>query len=510
MTDIGPLYPSGLPTLFGIAPELALALCLIIPLTAAALLPFAGRWANLRDGISLTAAVILFANVIGIYTAFQADIAFQLTLVEIFPGLRLAFELEPLGLIFLMIASGLWIVATLYSIGYMRGNKETNQTRFFCFFAISIAATMGIALSGTLLTLFAFYEVLTLATYPLVAHKGDEAAKKGARTYLTILIGTSVAFLLLAVLWTYALAGTMDFRPGGILQGNIEGWAATALLFLFVYGIGKAAVMPFHRWLPAAMVAPTPVSALLHAVAVVKAGVFSIVKVVIYIFGVDFLAEVPGEQWIAYIAGFTILCASAIAIQQTNLKRLLAFSTVSQLSYVVLAAAILTPLSEIGAALHIVAHAFGKITLFFAAGAIYTASKKTEVTQLRGIGHRMPITMIAFSIGALSMIGVPPTAGFVSKWYILGDAFQNEFYFAIVVLVLSTVLNAIYFLPIIFRAFFRVEDVPSVKGDHKEAPWPMTVALGTTATLTILFFLFNAPAVELESRILLSASGAAP
>lgn len=488
--------------------ELALALCLVIPAAAAAFVPFAGRVPNLRDGLGLTAAVLLFGNVLNIYAGFEAGIAFHLDLVEIVPGLRLSLDLEPLGMIFAMIASGLWIVATLYSIGYMRGNKEHDQTRFFAFFALSIAAAMAIALSGTLLTLFVFYEVLTLSTYPLVAHNGDEAAKKGARTYLTILIGTSIGFLLLAVFWTYALTGTLDFTEGGILTGKVSGWTASALLFLFVFGTGKAAVMPFHRWLPAAMVAPTPVSALLHAVAVVKAGVFTIVKVIVYIFGIDYLTTVPAHEWVGYIAGFTVLMASAIALQQTNLKRLLAFSTISQLSYIVMAAVVLTPLSQIGAALHIIAHAFGKITLFFAAGAIYTASKKKDTTEFCGIGHRMPITMTAFAIGALSMIGVPPTAGFVSKWYIVGGAFEVEKYFVVAVLSISAVLNAAYFLPIVFRAFFRQENVPSQKGEHGEAPWPMVVALSVTAGLTIAFFLINVPAIELEKQVVLGPKGA--
>jgi multicomponent Na+:H+ antiporter subunit D len=272
------------------------------------------------------------------------------------------------------------------------------------------------------------------------------------------------------------------------------------LLGLFVFGIGKAAVMPVHRWLPAAMVAPTPVSALLHAVAVVKAGVFSVTKVIVYIFGIEHLFSTPSSGWLLYAAAFTIIVASLVALRQQNLKRLLAYSTVAQLSYVIMAAAILKPLAEIGASIHMVAHAFGKITLFFAAGAIYTASKKTEIGQLSGIGRRMPWTMTAFTIGALSMIGVPPTGGFVSKWFILAGAFQADNYVAIFTIITSTVLNAAYFLPIVFIAWFGRE-TEGAGAHHGEAPLPIIIALTTTAALTILFFLFNGPVIALEAQI---------
>jgi multicomponent Na+:H+ antiporter subunit D len=356
-------------------------------------------------------------------------------------------------------------------------------------------------MSGNLLTLFVFYEVLTLSTYPLVTHKGTEDAMKAGRVYLGILLTTSIAFLLVAIIWTYTVAGTLDFVPGGILEGRIGGTAAGLLLMLYIFGIGKAAIMPVHRWLPAAMVAPTPVSALLHAVAVVKAGVFTVIKVVLYTFGTGFLGTIPSERFLLYLAGFTVVAASVVALRQTEFKRLLAYSTISQLSYIVMAALALTPLSEVGAIVHIASHAFGKITLFFTAGAIYVASKKTSITQFRGIGKRMPITMTAYTIGALSMIGVPPTAGFVSKWYIIAGAFQSNNYFVLTVLVLSTGLNAAYFLPIVFRAFFKGEDQLPPK-DHGEAPWPMVLAIAITATLTIFFFAFNGPIVEFESRIL--------
>ena len=358
---------------------------------------------------------------------------------------------------------------------------------------------MGVALAGNLFTLFLFYEILTLATYPLVTHKGDEATIRSARVYLAILMGTSITLFLPAVIWVTSLTGG-DFTLGGSLQGKVDAPTAGLLLAMFVFGIGKAAVMPIHRWLPAAMVAPTPVSALLHAVAVVKAGVFSITKIIIYIFGVDWLFSLSTTQWLVWITSFTIIVASLIALRQTNLKRLLAYSTIGQLSYVVMASAILKPMAEIGAALHMVAHAFGKITLFFAAGAIYVASKKIDITQLAGIGRRMPVTMAAFTIGALSMIGVPPTGGFVSKWYILGGAFEADNFLAIFTIIASTALNAAYFLPIIYAAWFLPED-QAPKKPHGEAPWPMVVALALTALLTLGFFFFNGPVIEIERQL---------
>ena len=479
----------------------ALEIAVLVPLIGALLIALTGRWPNLREAMTLLTALTLFGVVLRILWSLQREEIIEITLIEMLPGLSLALHTEPLSILFAMIASFLWIVTSVYSIGYMRGNNEQHQTRFYACFAIALSGAMGVAFSANLLTLFVFYEVLTLSTYPLVAHKGDEAAKKGARTYLGILLATSIGLLLPAIIWTYSVAGTLDFRPGGILAGRIGPGLATLLLLMFVLGVGKAAVMPVHRWLPAAMVAPTPVSALLHAVAVVKAGVFTITKVIIYIFGLDFLVEVPTERLLVYFAGFTIIIASVVALRQANIKRMLAYSTISQLSYIVLAALVLAPLSEIGAAVHIVAHAFGKITLFFAAGAIYVASKKTEITQLSGIGRRMPWTMAAFAIGGLSMVGVPPTAGFVSKWYMIAGAFQNDNYFVLAVLIIATALNAGYFLPIIFRAFFDTENEPPKK-DHGEAPWPMVVALATTATLTLLFFVYNGPVVDLEYGIL--------
>ncbi|HSN80696.1 MAG TPA: proton-conducting transporter membrane subunit [Rhodoferax sp.] len=473
-----------------LTPEQAILASMALPLAGALLISLAGRIPNLREAITLLTASLLLAVVLTLLPLVMTGARPSLVLFSLLPGLDIAFQVEPLGMLFALIASGLWIVNSLYSIGYMRGNKEAHQTRFFVCFALSIAATMGIAFSGNLFTLFIFYEVLTLSTYPLVTHAGTEKARDGGRVYLGLLLGTSTVFLLPALVFIWYVAGTTDFTVGGILADKLNPSELAVLLGLCVFGIGKAALMPFHRWLPAAMVAPTPVSALLHAVAVVKAGVFSVVKVVVYVFGVDTLATAGATHWLVAVAGFSIIAASVVALTADNLKRRLAYSTISQLSYVTMAAALLAPLSLVGAVMHIAAHAVGKITLFFAAGAIYTAAHKTEVSQLDGIGRRMPWTMGAFSIAALSMIGLPPAAGFISKWYMLSGAMASEHWLAVTVIVLSTLLNAGYFLPIVYRAFFVAPLADPHGHPHGEAPLPMVIALTATAAGTVLLFFF--------------------
>ena len=481
--------------------EMSILLAIVVPLVGALAIALAGRISpNLREAATAITSIALIFVVWSLLPEVMDGGRPAIEVSQLMPGISIAFKVEPLGMLFAALASGLWLINSIYSVGYMRGNKEKNQTRFFACFALALSATMGVAFAGNLFTLFLFYELLTLSTYPLVSHKGDPATVRSARIYLGVLLSTSIGLFLPAIIWTYSVASTGDFVDGGILAGKLNDPEIGLLLALFVFGIGKAAVMPMHKWLPAAMVAPTPVSALLHAVAVVKAGVFAITKIIVYIFGIDFLFAATSSQWLLYAAAFTIVTASIVALRQTNIKRLLAYSTIAQLSYVVMAAAILKPLAEVGASLHMVAHAFGKITLFFAAGAIYVASKKTEVQQLRGIGRRMPWTMAAFTIGALSMIGVPPTGGFVSKWYILAGAFEANNLVAVFTIIASTVLNAAYFLPILYMAWFERE--PAGGKEHGEAPFLAVFALCITAMLTIGFFLFNGPVIELESQVL--------
>jgi multicomponent Na+:H+ antiporter subunit D len=419
----------------------------------------------------------------------------DLNLIEVLPGLELRFTLEPLGMLFALIASGLWIVNSIYSIGYMRAKKESNQTRFYVCFALAIFGAMGVALAGNMFTLFIFYEVLTITTYPLVTHAGTPEAMRSGRTYLGLLLGSSIGLQLAAIIGTWYLTGTLDFRDGGVFAGHVQGPVIGLLLFLYVYGIGKAALMPIHRWLPAAMVAPTPVSALLHAVAVVKAGVFTVLKVIVYLFGSDFLRESGYGDWLAYIAGATVLTASLIAMTKDNLKARLAYSTVSQLSYIILGAALFTPLGAIGGAMHIAMHALGKITLFFCAGAIYVASGKTKISDMHGIGRVMPFTLFAFFIGSLSVIGLPPMGGSWSKYFIAMGALESGQIVFVAVLMISSLLNIAYLLPIVARGFFSPPSDEIGSGNVaatkiKEAPLLCVAPLCLTAFGCIVLFFY--------------------
>lgn len=475
--------------------ETLIYLSLAIPLLGSAGVALCYPFPNARETVTLvTSGALFWVVVVNLLPMVFAGERPEAVLLEAFGGIEIAFAIEPLGMLFASVASSLWIVSSLYSIGYMRGNNEPRQTGFYVCFAIAIFSAIGIAFAGNLFTLFLFYEILTISTYPLVAHKGDAESRSKGRIYILLLMGTSMMLLLPAILWTYVVAGTTDFAVGGILAGAGLSAAMLGLLYtIYIFGIGKAALMPVHFWLPAAMVAPTPVSALLHAVAVVKAGVFSVIKVTVYIFGLDLLQETDASQLIAWIAGATVVTASLIAMTQNNLKKRLAFSTVSQLSYVIMAAAVATPLAIIGAAMHILAHAVSKITLFFGAGCIYTAHHLTEVSQLDGIGRRMPITMLCFLIGTLSIIGLPPLIGLWSKWWIGIGAVEGDQLWVIAVLMISSLLNVGYLVPIVSRAFFRPlpEGVPATRA---EAPLASMIAIVVTAILCFVFF-FSANAV---------------
>ena len=488
--------------------ETLIILALLVPTIGAALI-WATAWnPNLRETTTLVTAGILFIIVLTLLSRLMSGEQLATGMAEIAPGLELGFSIEPLGMLFACIASGLWIVNSIYSIGYMRGNKEPRQTPFYMCFAIAIASTMGVAFAANLFTLFLFYEILTLSTYPLVAHKGDDSARAGARTYLLVLLGTSTVLLLPAIIATYLIAGTLDFRPGGILAGNADGVTIAVLLGLFMFGIGKAALMPMHRWLPAAMVAPTPVSALLHAVAVVKAGVFTVSKVIIYVFGLDLLTETGAAEWLVFVAAFSLVMASVVALTKDNLKARLAYSTVSQLAYVVLGASFANAMGLIGSGMHIAMHAAGKITLFFCAGAIYVATQKTEVSDMAGIGRTMPVTMFAFLIGSLSIIGLPPLGGTWSKWFIAAGAVDSGHLFVIGVLIVSSLLNIAYLMPVVVRGYMHLpSDVATgAKVRIKEAPFPCVLACSITAFLCLVLF-FQAGAIEELLKGAVSQSG---
>ena len=485
-------------------PSQLIALSIVLPFVGALLVIATGKYPNLRESVTLVTATVLFTVVLAITDNIFKGVELSLNVIEIFPGLGINFYVEPLGVLFALVASFLWIVTTIYAIGYMRGHHEVNQTRFFCCFALAISSVMAICFSGNLLTLFIFYEVLTFSTYPLVTHSGTEEAKQGGRTYLGILLGTSVVFLLFAILGSYSLTGTLDFKPGGIFDESHSKIILSVLLVLFCYGIGKAAIMPFHRWLPAAMVAPTPVSALLHAVAVVKAGVFSILKIVIYIFGLDQLKELATTDIMLYIGAATILLSSCIAMTKDNLKARLAYSTVSQLSYIVVGALLASSIASAGAAMHIATHAVGKITLFFCAGAILVASHKKNISEMEGLGRQMPLTMAAFAIGAISIIGLPPMAGTWSKWYLTIGALEADKLFIVAVLMISSLLNIAYLLPIPIKAFFKGQPTngqPWSWSETKEAPLPILIALGVTSIGCFVLFFYPQPLIDLINLI---------
>ncbi|MDO8287626.1 MAG: proton-conducting transporter membrane subunit [Parvibaculum sp.] len=464
----------------------ALFLALFLPLGAAVLLAALRDMPRARDIAHVATAAITFALVLRVLSGFLAGDVAHLYLFDVMSGLPLAFAVEPLGLVFAALASGLWIVIAIYAAGYMRAAEEAHQTRFAIFFTLAIAAALGIAFSANLFTLFIFYEVLTLSTYPLVAHKGTDEARKGARTYLIILLSTSIALLFPAIIWTWLASGTLNFEPGGILQGHLDPALAPVLLALFAFGIGKAALMPFHRWLPAAMVAPAPVSALLHAVAVVKGGVFALLKISVYIFGTGYLSSTNASQWLIWVAAFSIIVPALIAITKDDLKARLAYSTISQLAYVTLGVALASQAGMIGSTLQIVMHAMAKITLFMCAGAIYVAARKTKVSDMSGLGRAMPVTFTAFLIASFSIIGLPPLGGAWSKYFLLLAAADAQQTAMIIVLGVGSLLSIAYLLPVAARALF----LPAPAEMTREAPPAMLIPICATAFGCLLLFVF--------------------
>lgn len=485
--------------------SLLTAAAILVPILGALCLLLLRRNPNVREGVSLVSAAILFALVLSLVPAVAGGERPGFVALEFLPGIGIAFLAEPLGVTFALIVSFLWFVTVMYSIGYMRAHNEHHQTRFYVFFAVAIAATIGAAFAGNLMTLYIFYEALTLATYPLVTHGGGGKDRAGGRTYLTILLATSLTFLLLAMAWTYTLAGTLAFVNGGIFregEGLVPGLTPglLALLFaLFLFGTGKAALMPLHRWLPAAMVAPTPVSALLHAVAVVKLGVFAILKVTVYTFGLDALTVFDATTAMQYVAAATLLIAAVYAIREDNLKLRLAYSTISQLAYIVLAATLANQLSLVAGGLHIAAHAFAKITLFFCAGMILVSLHKTTVTELRGVGRQMPITFTAWVVASLCVIGLPLTGGFWSKWYLAHGALAAGEPLMMVVVLLGSLLAMGYLLPPAIKAFYSPapQSAASAPAFAAEAPWPSLLALTVTAAMTVLMFFAVQPVFRL-------------
>jgi multicomponent Na+:H+ antiporter subunit D len=463
---------------------------------------------NLRESWTFLAGIIKFGIVASMIPAVLRKQEIVYNLIDVLPGVGIAFRVDSLGLLFALVASSLWIVTSAYSIGYMRGLKEHSQTRYFCFFALALSAAIGVAFSANLLTLYLFYEMLSFATYPLVTHHQDHEARSSGRKYLLYIVGTSVGLVLPAMLICYNLTGTLEFGKQGFLAGAGASKSLTALLlFMLVFGFAKAAIMPLHSWLPAAMVAPTPVSALLHAVAVVKVGVFSVVRVLTGVFGTDLLLSFNLGTVITFIAAVTILVGSFIALSQDGLKRLLAFSTIAQLSYIVLGVGLLSPKGMTGGMTHIAMHAFGKITLFFCAGAIFVATGKKKISEMVGIGRRMPVTMTAFFIGSLSIIGMPPCGGFISKWYLVLGSLEAHQMSILFVLLTSSLLNAAYFMPFVYKAFFCRPEEAMFKNTVQEAPAFCVVPLVITALISVILLFYPQPFLRLASMMVQSITG---
>lgn len=476
-------------------------LAVLVPAVGAGLIALTGeRRRNLREFWSIAAGVVMFSLVAWMIPEVLAGRGPEAVLLRLLPGIELAFRVDALGVLFAAGASLLWIVTSFYSIGYMRSLGEHAQTRYFSCFALALSATVGVAFSANLFTLFLFYEALTLLTYPLVGHKETDEARAGARKYVIYLLGAAKVFLLAAIVLLYNLTGTLEFRRGGILEAEQVRQEPTLLLVifaLFLFGFAKNALMPMHSWLPAAMVAPTPVSALLHAVAVVKTGVFSTLRVFLFVFGADAMRGIGADQLALVAASVTILVASFLALGQDNLKARLAFSTVSQLSYIILGAALLNTSGVLGGAAHITNHAVSKITLFLCAGSIYASTHKTEISQMSGLAKRMPWTMAAFALASLSIVGIPLTSGFVSKWYIALGTVDGHSPVLLGVILVSSLLSAAYLGPVVYKAYFE----PPAPTDEaiREVPW-MVAPLLLTAAASLLLGIFPGLVLELAGK----------
>jgi multicomponent Na+:H+ antiporter subunit D len=468
-----------------------LILALLAPLLGAAAVVLAGRRPNLRESCSFAAAASLFALVASLVPEVLGGGRPVARLFAILPGVSLTLRADTFSMLFALVASFLWMVTVFYSLGYMRGLHEHAQTRFNACFALALFGAIGCAFADNLFTLYLFYEVVSLSTYPLVAHHQDEEGYEGGRKYLVYLTATVKGMVLPAMAGIYLLTGSLDFADNirtGIFAGGENRTLVTILYVCCLLGFAKNGLMPFHNWLPSAMVAPTPVSALLHAVAVVKVGVFSTTRVMLYVFGVETMDALNLGIPTAYFVSVTILLASVIALSKDNLKARLAYSTVSQLAYVILGVALLTPSGIQGGLVHIANHAFSKITLFFCAGAIYVASHKKEISEMDGLGRVMPWTFTAFAVASLSMIGAPPVSGFVSKWYLALGSLEAHQAGLLAVLLASTLLNAGYFVPVTVRAFFG--RLAPEDRHLKEAPAAMLVPLLVTAAISVVLGLF--------------------
>lgn len=468
---------------------------LLAPLIGSLLVMRCGKYPDLREGVSALASLTMFGIVLSMVPDVLAGNRLVYNLFNILPGVTVTLRADAFSMIFAVVASFLWMLAVFYSMGYMRGLQEHAQTRFNACFALALFGAIGVAFSDNLFTMYLFYEIVSVCTYPLVAHHQDGESYSGARKYIIYLTTTAKGLLLPAMILIYVLTGTLDFADNittGIFPADASSTLVTVLYVFCLLGFAKSGIMPLHNWLPSAMVAPTPVSALLHAVAVVKVGVFSTTRVMLYVFGTSTMEILNLGIPTAYFVSFTILTASIIALSKDNLKARLAYSTVSQLSYIILGVALLTTSGIQGGLIHIANHAFAKITLFFCAGAIYVAAHKKNISEMSGLGRTMPFTFAAFAIASLSMIGAPPVAGFVTKWKLLMGALEMEAHYIGIILILlaSTLLNVGYFAPVTYKAFFGKLPAGEKFEGIKEAPLAMLIPLMLAAVISVILGMY--------------------
>ncbi len=476
----------------------SLPILVILSSAVASVLIFflSNEWIRLRVAVYLGGQVVKLFLVIGLLLGVYYGQSFEVRIPLLPGGIDFLLRADEFAMLFLLLSAGLWLLTTLYSIGYLRG-VPYHRRRFFGFFGFSVSATAGIALAGNLFTFFIFYEILTLLTYPLVVHRDTREAIDAGRKYLKYTL-TGGQVLLVGIVALQIFAGTVEFTLGGVL-GEMPGINQGILILIFVLLVGglgvKTALVPLHSWLPTAMIAPTPVSALLHGVAVVKAGAFGILRVLYEVFGIDFSAELGVAFPLALVASFTIVYGSIQALRQTELKLLLAYSTVSQVSYIILGASLVGLVDTIGALVHLVHQGVMKVTLFFCAGLLAETIGVHKIKEMNGVARRMPATMAAFSLAAFGMMGLPPLAGFVSKWYLGVGAIETGQSWAVAVLVGSTLLNIAYFLPVIYASWLRkptveFEEQRPATATRFEADWLMLFPTLTLAALVLLMGLF--------------------
>lgn len=458
-------------------------------------IPFGKRW---QKELFLEAAVILNSVLVWYLLLHHSDSTF---LLAHFTGdLSISFRVDGMSMVFAGLVSALWPFATLYAFEYM--TKEEHENVFFLFYTLTYGVTLGIALAANLLTMYFFYELLTLVTVPLVMHTLTREAVLASRKYLYYSLG-GAAFAFLGLIMVIVYGSTIDFIFGGVLDPAKIAGKTNGLLLIYVMafmGFGvKAAICPFNSWLPQAGVAPTPVTALLHAVAVVKSGAFAIIRLTYYSFGTDFLKGTWAQDVVMAVVMFTIVYGCSRAVKETHIKRRLAYSTISNLSYILFGAVIMTPLGLVGALTHLVFHAVMKISSFFCAGAVMHQTDRHYVHELDGLGYKLPCVFGIFTVSALALMGVPGLAGFISKWNLAQAAVESENPLAwggVACLLVSALLTAIYMLTIVVRAFFPGKDFDYATVDGAKDPnWKMLVPLFAFTLFIVLFGVYSQPIV---------------